>query len=187
MSTTTARDDDWVAANGGLLAAAARGLYGRLCPGGQLVGDAIRQIVAAWSFRVLEPIAVDLGLDENFYIVEDGPHQSFLDLRETMEAELDEGSQEDDLPRNEEPTNASVQTEEQQRGGFWPTAPMPVFLPRPSAQMPMFLPRPTAPMPMFLPMVRPIPFVMLPVPTFRRPEETFIRVFPYQPNGQGER
>ena len=41
VSTTTARDDAWVKANDGLLAAAARGLYRRLRPDGQLDDDAI--------------------------------------------------------------------------------------------------------------------------------------------------
>ena len=64
MSTTTSRDEAWIEENGGLLATAACGLYRRLRPEGQLADDAILANVRTWAFRVLEPIAVEDGFDE---------------------------------------------------------------------------------------------------------------------------
>ena len=64
VSTTTSRDEAWIEANGGLLATSACGLYRRLRPEGQLADDAILANVRTWAFRVLEPIAVEDGFDE---------------------------------------------------------------------------------------------------------------------------
>ena len=85
LSSTSTLDEEWVDANRGLLAAAAHGLYHRLHPGGQLHDDEIVTNVAAWSFRVLDPIIVERRDDEELSLVEEGLHKSFLDLQEKKE------------------------------------------------------------------------------------------------------
>ena len=85
LSSTSTLDEEWVDANRGLLAAAAHGLYHRLHPGGQLHDDEIVTNVAAWSFRVLDPIIVERRDDEELSLVEEGLHKSFLDQQEKKE------------------------------------------------------------------------------------------------------
>ena len=108
VSTTTARDEEWVAASDGLLAAAARGLYRRLCPDGQFGDDEILPNVAAWSFQVLSPIVVEHRDDEGLSLVEEGPHRSFLELQEQKEEDRRRVREQNSSHGEERPVSSQV-------------------------------------------------------------------------------
>ena len=75
----------WTAANRGIAIVAARGLYRRLHPSGQLADEDILTIVSWWSFQVLDGAVVQANDDEVLSLVPTGPRKSFVDLLEVME------------------------------------------------------------------------------------------------------
>ena len=73
---------EWALDNNAALVAAAKGLYERLCPGGQLRDEAIRRCTTSWSFQVLPRSVAELADDDDLSLVQGGPRESFLDVCE---------------------------------------------------------------------------------------------------------
>ena len=90
--------DVWVETHRALLGAAGRGLYHRLFARGQLLDTQIQTNITTWSFQVLDPIVVDQGDDEDLSLVEDGPHQSFLEQRRGHQDDFTQGTERDEHP-----------------------------------------------------------------------------------------
>ena len=95
----------WSLANRNVLVQAAKNLYFRLHPGGQLTDDEILGKITEWSFQVLPP-ADDPNGDEDqtdLSLVETGARASFLAMCEEdqNEEEFDEEDEEDEMGERE--------------------------------------------------------------------------------------